>query len=234
MGKQSIKLNSIFFVSGVGIVAFIVLGGLIHGFKKVPLSPSRVEPLPARSARIVLPMISGPTLKSSKLSTSRIHDRHFSTQHYWQQFLQEYGPGLVAEFSSDGHFVSAHNKPGDGAPAGSDFSPEDPEKAIARARQILTSAHDLLELRKEWPLENAAARSGSISAQVYFNETHDGVQLAPVGGVKVDLGSRGELLGLYSEYASHVDITNQVTLDPEEARQKVSESAGCPISRSFD
>src|SRR5205823_3564645 len=64
-------------------------------------------------------------------------------------------------------------------------------------------------------------RGSSVSAQVYFSQTHEGLLIIPGGEVKVDLGPQGELLGLYSSYAMNVVIVNEIRLDSEQAKAKV-------------
>lgn len=146
---------------------------------------------------------------------------HPERANHWKAFQKRFGRSLKPEFSRTGHLVSIKGDWGQGNPAGSDFKPDDPKKAIYRAREILSAASDLIGIQSTWPLENALARGSQISAQVFFSQMHEGTLIAPVGNVKIDLGTRGELLGLYSDYAPSVMISNQVRLDPDEAQQKV-------------
>lgn len=150
------------------------------------------------------------------------HSAH-TIEDAWREFQLSFGQDLVAEWTPDGHLVSVKGASGVGM-ISPDFDPKDPRSAIERANEVLKASAPLLEIDPEWPLGNAAARSGELSAQVFFQQTYNEVPLAPVGNVKIDLGRRGELLALYSNYAPHVQIINQLRMDSSEARSHVQET----------
>jgi hypothetical protein len=147
-------------------------------------------------------------------------DRNFRLQS-WDRFTEKFGSDLVPEFSKDGYLVAVRGRVGEGVVAQSSFDPTNPRMAIARAREILHAVSDLIGFQEEWPLENAAARSGIHSAQVFFAQTYEGVSVGPSGNVKIDLGPKGELIGLDSDYAAEITIANAIILDSEQAKQKV-------------
>ncbi len=91
---------------------------------------------------------------------------------------------------------------------------------------MIDSARELLGIREELPLGESVARGDSTSAQVFFQEVHDGIELAPAGGVTVDLGPHGELIELSSNYVPAIHVSNQQRLSLGEAELKAQESAG--------
>jgi hypothetical protein len=149
-----------------------------------------------------------------------VHVRKMSPEVAWESFRDHFGSDLKPQFGPSGQLISVQGVIGKGSKADSSFRPQDPKKAIERAREILQAAQDLIGIDPEWPLESPAARGSLFSAQVFFNETHQGVVVSPAGTIKIDLGSQGELIGLYSNYAQNVSLANQVRLDSEEAQIK--------------
>lgn len=137
----------------------------------------------------------------------------------WKNFREKFGQDLEPRFSSDGHLISVRGRPGRGKPHPG-FSPEDPRKALARAKEILEAANDLIGVTPDWPLEQPIAKGSKISAQVYFKEAASGVALAPFGSVWVDLDSQGGLLGLDSSYVPHPEVVNSASLDSGDARMR--------------
>jgi hypothetical protein len=104
--------------------------------------------------------------------------------------------------------------------AHSGFDPNDPQKAIERAKEILAEAESLLGVQAHQPLSQPIAKTGAVSAQVFFREEVAGLPLSPSGNVTVDLGPQGELVGLHSDYVRDVKVENSPQLDRESAKQR--------------
>jgi hypothetical protein len=136
------------------------------------------------------------------------------------------GP-VTVEYLPDGRIASIRGKLGL-SPAGYPFHPEDASQAIARALEIIEWTRDSLGIRKSLPLGKPHYRGNTYSAQVSFRETAEGQPVYPFGSVSVDLGRDGELLGLYSNYLSQVQVSNasDPTLPVDQAKQQVIDSTG--------
>jgi hypothetical protein len=132
------------------------------------------------------------------------------------KFHEKVGAELRVGLTREGRLESARGAPGTGARAGADFTPDDPQKAIARAREVLAAAREAMGVDDELPLGMPIAKASATSAQVFFHETLEGVPLAPVGTVSVDLGPQGELLGLSSDYLPGVRVVNARTHTADE------------------
>jgi len=154
-------------------------------------------------------------------------------QKLWRDFQDRFGRNLRPEFSRVGNLVSVLGKAGEGEFAPGDFQPDHPQEAIARAREILLGAQGLMGVRASWPLENALARGSPLSAQVFLNQTYEGLMVVPVGIVKVDLGPKGELLGLFSDYVRDVKIENHIQMDSDEAQSRVYPAFQSPNQTSL-
>jgi len=206
--------KSVLILLAIGLVAFVVN----HFGRGAPSGVTRQDPVGF--------------LKSSSSHESSIPNEkeNSSRGSGWKYFNEKFGPHLKAEFSNDGRLVSIRGTLGGGHPADRKFRSENSQMAIERAQEILKEAGNLIGIRADWPLAREVARGNRISAQVFFTEMYQGVPLAPVGSVKVDLGSRGELLALDSDYVPQVDIRNEVLLSPEQAQKK----AGVPVQSNAE
>jgi hypothetical protein len=135
----------------------------------------------------------------------------------WEHFREKFGHELEPRFSPEGRLVSVHGRPGRSRKL-EGFDPNDPRKALARAREIIESASSLLGVTPDWPLEQPIAKGSKVSAQVYFKEASSGVGVAPFGSVWVDLDSQGGLLGLDSSYIPNPTIVNSPSLEASDAK----------------
>lgn len=147
----------------------------------------------------------------------------------WQEFTRKFGPELKSKTLSDGRIVAIYGSRGKGVHADSDFDPEDSKKAVDRAKEIVLAATDLLALQPDWPLGFEVAKVSPASAHIFLNETYQGLLVRPVGSIKIDLGAKGELVSLYSDYAPYLKIVNaaianEVRLDVESAKIKALEA----------
>jgi hypothetical protein len=151
------------------------------------------------------------------------------TEQVWQTFKAQFGEDLQAQFDSDGRLDSVKGSTSGSKKAGSAFRSDEPQQAIARAREILEASAGLLGIQSDLPLERPRAQGDRISAQVTFRETKNAIPILPDGVVIVDLGSQGELLGLYSSYVPDIKIVNQIRLSADEARKQAISSVLSPV-----
>src|SRR5262249_48942548 len=135
------------------------------------------------------------------------------------EFQSKFGDTLQPEFLPNGYLRSFTGQRGSGSRSGRDFDVKDPQKRIERATEILNAAQDLIGYDSRFPLGSPASTGSSATADVVFQETINGLPVYPGGTVSIDLGADGEPLGLYSNYARDVNVTNEPTLDPDQARQ---------------
>ena len=143
----------------------------------------------------------------------------------WDVVVDQFGSSLVPEFSPAGRLISVRRNAG--GPGVSkllkvaSFSPNDRAQVRARSQEVLKQVGPLIGISPNWPLGDPFVELGTLSAQAYFKETYQGRPLVPVGSIKIDLGQKGELLGLSSNYATDVILKNQVILSHEEAMKKI-------------
>jgi hypothetical protein len=136
----------------------------------------------------------------------------------WDEFRKKFGNELQARFLTDGRLASVRGSLETSQRAGAAFITDDSQKSIARAREVIDAASDLFRVQEGLPLMDPVVQGGGASVQVTFREMIDGVPVAPLGSVTVNLGRHGELLGLYSEYVPGVRVTNGVIIDREQAK----------------
>jgi hypothetical protein len=144
----------------------------------------------------------------------------------WAAFTERFGAELRAELGPGGRVTAIRGARGHGAQAGASFNSTDPQATIARAREILKAAGDLLGLRSDCPLGEPVYRGDATSADVYFRETHDGLPLSPYGQISIKLGPQGELVDLGSSYVPGVEETNQTKLSEDDARRVALGTSG--------
>ena len=156
----------------------------------------------------------------------------------WEKFRKKFGDDLVAQFSPEGRLLNMRGHAEHSAMASGEFRADDPQKALARARELLAEAASLIKLRPELPVESTSDhpiyQGDETSAHVYFHESSAGIPLAPFGSISVDIGSKGELTGLYSDYVPDLKITNERKIGSEEAQVRalaVSPELGTALTR---
>ncbi len=143
---------------------------------------------------------------------------------HWSQFKSKYGEDLIAQFTPDHLLSSIQGRIGQGAPQGVDFDFRDERQIKARAEAIIRELSVLIGERPDWPIEFSEIRLGPGSGQVYFQQTYQGLKVKPMGGVKVDLGPSGEIIGLYSDYAAQVQSVTPASLSESVVREKAREA----------
>lgn len=148
------------------------------------------------------------------------------------EFLGKYGQELKLAYGRDGRLDSAKGRLGIGSVAGSaDFSSQNPQALILRAREILDAAGPLIGAQDRAPIGNPVARADGLLAEVAFRESIGGLPLYPRGGLVVDLGSRGELIGFYPDYVRDIQLTGRAMLAESDAR-KIADDAVSAVSAS--
>ncbi len=198
-------------IAGVGVFAmgkYVV--GMWKGESSAPVAQSAAPavssaPSPVASAAPVAALPKSPPIISLAPAI--------------EKFRERFGHELVVEQDRAGQrVVRVRGAPGSGKRGSPSFSPEDPQKAIARAKDVLKGMRDLLGVSEELPLATPIAKTGAVSAQVYFKETYQGVELGPSGSVTVDLGAQGEVLNVNSDYVPKLTVGNERKLDAERAK----------------
>ena len=185
-------------------------------------SPSLTQ---APSIVPAIPKKRSPSAPPSAGSTSQVdHEGKKDLKGKWQQFTQKFGPDLEPQYNSDGQLISVRGVLGQGVAADTHFRTQDLQKITLRGQEIVSAAQDLLGLRAELPLSNPIPQGGPVTAQLYFRETYHGLILLPEGNLKIDLGPKGEILGLDSDYLSKIDIISDVRLTSKEAFAKALSS----------
>ncbi len=135
----------------------------------------------------------------------------------WEEFKDKYGEHLDGIFGAEGVLLSIQNTKNLNSLSQSGYSSKNREDVLRKANEIIDALTGLLGIQKSSPLLVADLQLGEVSSQVYFRQQLDGVPLYPMGSVSVDLGSRGELLGLSSSYVKPFLPSNERSLNEQEA-----------------
>ena len=138
----------------------------------------------------------------------------------WEKFKDKFGGDLQAVYQPDGRLAIIKGA-SRAIPAAKGFRSDDPQMAIARAKEVLEAASAMIGVHAELPLENPIARGNEMATQVFFQETSGGISIAPTGTVTIQLGSEGEVKGLYADYMPDIQIGNDVAVDAAQARKAV-------------
>jgi hypothetical protein len=152
-----------------------------------------------------------------KTTQASLVDNDVSKTVLWQNFISEFGTKLSARFTPQGSLYSISGIPGDGSAYAVGFDPSQPEQAVRRAKDILSKASKLIGISSIAGFEDPSVKTGKFSAQVYFQQKMAGVSLAPGGVVKIDLGPKGELVGLHSSYVDGLNVEGGFVISKDEA-----------------
>lgn len=134
-----------------------------------------------------------------------------------------FGPELSVSLSPEGRLLSIQGEIGKGTGAKTGFRADDEARVLARAKEILEAVRGPLGADPS-KLRRPEYRGDTVSAHLTFVQTVGGVPVAPGGILSLDLGPRGEVVGLYSELLPDVRVANSVRLEREQA-QRVAENA---------
>lgn len=147
----------------------------------------------------------------------------------WLKFKAKYGNILRAEFTADGRLISVQGGSDGIFSSDSGFSTRDMKAVRARAKEILRSAASLLRMDPDRSLDSGRVQAGEFSAQVFFEQTVDGIPVQPGGKITVDLGPEGQLLSIYSDADPGVKIENSRRLSATDARGLLSPQQALPV-----
>ncbi len=193
------------------------MGGLAAVLVISPKQEAPSSPLPAVTPH-VQPSSAAPLQFKPKDSASSFKaPTHSDSKARWQKFAENFGSELEPQFDSNGKLISIRGVPGQGVTATRDFRTQDVRQVNLRGQEIVHAAQDLLGINPELPLSPPIPQGGPVTAQVYFRETYRGLTLLPEGNLKLDLGPKGEILGLYSDYISELKVNADFKLSSQEA-----------------
>lgn len=160
------------------------------------------------------------------MSTATPAQARRSREALLSRFKDRYGRDLQAAFAQDGRLASVKGRGPGLARAAGEFDSQSPQHLVSRAREILEAARELLGAGNELELEVTQVRPSASVAQVFLRQMHEGVPVHPFGSLTVQLGSDGQLLGLYSESVPDVDPVNSVKLSSAEAQDRAAKAVG--------
>lgn len=209
------KKKSILAALAFTFVLFALIGAVLMGkpqqkIRQTILKEPSADFSVSSSANHLKKSMNGALMSSMGTSTGPVGAKQkLKLSERGESFKERFGGELKFEWGESGRLVSIRGSSAS-VSAGADYRSDDPQSAISRAKDILEAAGVLLGVQSGLPLENPIAIANAASAQVYFQETLGGVPLAPLGKVTVDLGPKGELLGLDSSYMPNIAPKNAV------------------------
>jgi len=211
---------------GLGSVLLLAISliAVIRFFSESALAPSvSSDGIRSQASQALPPGSNAASAKTSHANT-KPQAKAVSRDMLIRKLKERFGDGLQLEFDPDGHLVSIRGSVA-GRRAGTSFRPEDPQKAIARAKEVLDLSQELLGLEPDWALGTPISRGNTASAQVYFHQSQEEIAISPEGEIRVDLGSEGQLLSLYSNYVPGVQVSNSRSLTPDQSKAYALEAA---------
>ena len=222
MGKRRILVLVALTVSvGVSVGTLIDHERTTYMTTALNASPTTPDTLTASAAK----SIQAPQAGSKKLGNLTPNKKAISEAAAWELFKDKFGDDLQVHFFGEGEnrrVAEILSPTSTAKKAKSNFNPEDPQQSIQRAKEVLDAARELLGLSEELPLEQPTAEVDPDTIHVHFQETVDGVPLMPRGTITMDLGSQGEVLGIYSQYVRGVKIVNSRQLGTDQAKALAS------------
>ena len=207
-----------------GVVVFLTIILVESSLKRTMPPGSRIQSAPIASNEklptgIVKPIGSTPSKGIIRVPASQGLSPADQAA-LWEKFKDKFGGDLQPTYQPDGRLAIIHGA-AHATPAAKGFRSDDPQMAIARAKEVLEAASAMIGVHGELPLENPIARGNEMATQVFFQENMGGIPLAPTGTVTIQLGSEGEVKGLYADYMPDIQIGNDVEVDAAQARKAV-------------
>ncbi len=144
--------------------------------------------------------------------------------------LEKIGKDLSPEFSPEGRLIAVTGTPRPELTRETDFKPSREDLVVQRSRALITDLEPALGLAPGTRLGTPRVQPGDVSAQVYFQQSLDGVPVAPFGSVILLLGPAGEVLRVDNGALSDIHLVGDVKLSVEEARL----AAGIVASRMVE
>jgi hypothetical protein len=198
----------------LGLILFFTGYGSKRGGGESDTVSAQFEDLDRASGEVVR------STTSAKSPTREIKISAKESLDLWEHFKSRFGGSLVAQFSLDHRVVSIRGEAGKGTLGRADFNPTIEAQLKERGQEILSALSPLIGERQDWPVEFQEARTGRVSGQVFFRETYDGLVVKPIGVIRVDLGSRGELLGFTSDYIPGAQAIQPAVLSEQEVEEQ--------------
>ncbi len=127
----------------------------------------------------------------------------------WKEFQRRYGESLSAVFGEGGCLESIRGVGREGA-----------GDAAQRAAQMLKDLGSLICADDHWGFGPPKVLGNSVSAQVSFRQSLDGLLVYPRGTLSFDLGPHGELFSLYASPVKIDRIGNERILSSEQAQSR--------------
>ena len=213
------KRNSLLPILGFFLIALAGAGIYFVSRRETVVPASRIDLSAGKPSGSPSPSPSPMPVKSPhSVSVEKVFQGKQAVR--WKEFQNEFGNELKADFGVSGYLESLRGAPRSGRSAGPGFSIRDSEASIRRARDVIEAARELMGVQPEFPLTSPIAHTSEVSSQVTFRETLGDIPVAPRGTVTVDLGARGEVLGVSSDYVHNIHIVNTRNLDPEVAKTR--------------
>lgn len=125
-----------------------------------------------------------------------------------------FGQGLSLQFSADGGFESATGNLAQGLASSKDFNSKDEASVRLRAKEVLKEVLSESGSSDSISINEGVVTTGEHSAQVFFQQNHDGVSFEPSGRFTVDLGPQGELLGAHSDLVNGYEVIGEFVKAP--------------------
>jgi hypothetical protein len=195
------------------VVTVFAVGRYVRSFFTGEL-PAHVMPLPSPSPSLSS-AAAAPTAQTALTApvphTAGSSHRIDSTQEL-KRFQARFGSNLTPAYGRSGKISRLKGAPGEGTRAETTFSPREQAKVIARAKQVVKEAHELLGIESGFPLDGGIARTGEVSAQVTFRQSYQGEPVEPGAEVVIDLGSQGEVIEVSSSYVHGLDVVNSAKI----------------------
>ncbi len=175
---------------------------------------------------VASPFIGGENrLNRENESKKEQEDEEQNEKRNWDGFLKNFGFDFTPEFSENHHLTAIRGSLGSNLPASTrDFTTTSPPQVAQRATDILDAVKNLVGINDRYPVQPTSIRTGPLTAQAFYQETYNSLPLANAGHLKVDLGPKGELLVLESDYIPSVEISNQRKIDTSTAKSKAFEN----------
>lgn len=146
------------------------------------------------------------------------------SQDLWSRFSEKYGTALKPQFVENGLLIGIKGGLDTGTPSEEAFHPDHPEVVKRRSDEILAEAQELLGLQTDSPVQSSGVKSGPLTAQVYYEEFYHGKLVLPASGIRIDLGPKGQLISLSSDYAPNLKVVNQEKINLTQAQEKAIET----------
>lgn len=199
------------------LAALLLMGGPILG--GIAFFQRRPSPLPAQPATAASPARGAPA-------------RRIASVPKWHEVERRLGRNLTAKFDGD-RLVEIQGSLEDGLKSAK-FSPEDKQRVAARASEVARWIAPFVNVpQDEW--SRARVVTGPRSAQVYFEQSREGLALFPPGIVSMDFGPAGQLLSLSTRLFEGLEIQGEEkiphTLAESIAREGVSEAVPTSAGR---